>query len=56
MGERIDAALDYLAAPGAFGGGGKDLRVFWNAVSHVVDPDHPEDKDWSNSEPDPSAP
>jgi hypothetical protein len=56
MGERIEAFLDNLAAQAPFGGGGKDLRAFWNGVPHTEDPDHPEDKDWSTSEPDPKAP
>ncbi|MGA0565942.1 hypothetical protein ACO2Q7_01260 [Rathayibacter sp. KR2-224] len=56
MGECIEKFLDNLAAPGPFGGGGKDLRALWNAVPHVEDPKHSEDKDWSTSEPDPEAP
>jgi hypothetical protein len=54
MGEKIEEFLDNVAKPGIFGG--KDLRVFWNAVPHEDDPAHPEDKNWADSEPDPNAP
>lgn len=55
MGERIEKFLDEAAEPTLLGSG-HDLRVFWNAVPHKDDSEHPEDKDWSASEPDPSAP
>jgi hypothetical protein len=55
MDERIERFLDWSAEPSLLGSG-KNLRVFWNAVPHVDDPDHPEDKNWSLSEPDPKAP
>jgi hypothetical protein len=55
MGERIERFLDWSAEPSPLGSG-KNLRVFWNAVPHVDDPEHPEDKNWSLSEPDPKAP
>ena len=54
MGERTEKFLDVLA-DGSLGQS-RNLRVFWNAVPHVDDEDHPEDKDWSASETDPKAP
>ncbi len=46
--------LDEAAKPHIIGG--RDYRVFWNHVGHVDDPEHPEDKNWAASEPDPDAP
>lgn len=55
MGERIEKLLDDAAKP-TFLNSGHDYRVLWNAVPHEKDEEHPEDKDWADSEPDPSAP
>jgi hypothetical protein len=55
VGEKFEEFLDNLAQPTVLSGG-KNLRVFWNAVPHEADPDHPEDKDWADSDPDPHAP
>jgi len=55
MGERLEHFLDWAAEPNGLTGG-KDLRVFWNAVPHADDADNPADKDWAASEPDPDAP
>jgi hypothetical protein len=54
MGERTEKFLDALADPAH--GQSRNLRVFWNAVPHVDDDEHPGDKNWSASEPDPEAP
>lgn len=50
MGEKAEKFLDGAALIG------DNYRVFWNAVPHESDPQHPEDKDWADSEPDPDAP
>ena len=55
MGERIERFLDRVAEPSGLSSG-KNLRVFWNAVPHVDDEEHPEDKNWAESAPDPDAP
>lgn len=55
MGERIERWLDEAAKPGLLGSG-HNYRVFWNAVPHQHNEEHPEDKDWARSEPDPDAP
>lgn len=55
MSERLERWLDEVAKPWGINGG-SNLRVFWNAVPHRVDDDHPDDKDWAASEPDPDAP
>jgi hypothetical protein len=55
VGEKSERFLDWAAKP-LGPNGGKDLRVFWNAVPHSSDADDPESKDWSQSEPDPKAP
>jgi hypothetical protein len=47
--------LDSVARGNLFSGG-KNLRVFWNGVPHEDAPEHPEDKNWADSEPDPKAP
>ncbi len=31
-------------------------ETFWPGVEHDDDPEHPEDKDWAGSEPEPAAP
>ncbi len=36
--------------------GAGHIGNLWNGVRHVMDPEHPEDKDWADSEPDPEAP
>lgn len=55
MGEKIERFLDRAAEP-SFLHSGTNLRAVWNAVPHVDDPEHPEDKDWAASEPDQDAP
>lgn len=55
MGERVDRFKENAAKPG-FLNSGHDLRAFWSGVSHENDPEHPEDKDWAASEPDPNSP
>jgi hypothetical protein len=54
MGERIERLVASAAEPGVFGG--RDLRVLWNGVTHIEDPENPDDKDWAASEPDLKAP
>ncbi|MBW8871876.1 MAG: hypothetical protein JF618_06810 [Leifsonia sp.] len=55
MGEGIERFLDWAAEPSGLSGG-KDLRVFWNSVTHTEDAGSADDRDWANSEPDPDAP
>ena len=55
MSERTEKFLDEAAKPVGLSSG-HNLRVFWNAVPHEEDAEHPDDKDWSDSEPDPDAP
>jgi hypothetical protein len=53
--EKSEEFLDNMAEPIGLDGG-KNLRALWNAVPHVDDPEHPDDKNWADSEPDPNAP
>ena len=55
MSERLDKFLDNAAKP-RFLNSGLDLHALWSGVPHKNDPEHPEDKDWASSEPDPNAP
>ena len=55
MSERTEKFLDEAAEPIGLSSR-HNLRVFWNAVPHEEDAEHPDDKDWSDSEPDPDAP
>jgi hypothetical protein len=55
VGEKFDDFLDKSAKPIGLHSG-TNLGALWNGVSHEDDPEHPEDKDWANSEPDPNAP
>ncbi|HEY5225027.1 MAG TPA: hypothetical protein VIJ18_18515 [Microbacteriaceae bacterium] len=55
MNERLDKFLDNAAEPGLLISG-HDLRALWSGGPHENDPEHPEDKDWASSEPDPHAP
>jgi hypothetical protein len=55
MGEKFEEFLDRAAQPiGLYSG--TNLRALWNGVPHEEGPEHPEDKDWADSEPDPNAP
>ena len=55
MGEKFGEFLDKAAQPAGLHSG-TDLRALWNGVPHEEDSEHPEDKNWADSEPDPSAP
>jgi hypothetical protein len=39
-----------------FAQSGKNVRLLWNGVPHDEATEHPEDKNWAESEPDPNAP
>jgi len=55
MGEKFEEFLNRSARPIGLHSG-TNLRALWNGVPHKEDPEHPEDKDWADSEPDPNAP
>lgn len=36
--------------------GASHIGNLWNGVHHVIDSEHPDDKDWASSNPDPKVP